>query len=324
MPPFAAGQSPTSLALRIQCLLEPIQLMIFFAVAHLSSHILLFTLRLISSTPAAIAAPPSSRKSVPSASDLAFSLAFSLFAPSFHKGESEGPLPSLVAQATGSVLEIGPGAGSQVVRYDRAKVTKVVGVEVSEGLRRDLEGTLRRQGGWDISFSDEGRRGEDMGAGKGSGSGKAEYEIVPAGVEGWLEERVKRIEETRLANGGEAKGDVVEELMFDSVLACLVLCSVDRPQRVCRDLYKVLKPGGKMIVMEHVRRNENQGVSGIWLQKLYNVPWSHLLAGCRLDRETETYLREAGEWESVELTQMGHEMPWFLLPKVWGTMVKAQ
>ena len=152
------------------------------------------------------------------------------------------------------------------MRYDRAKVTKVVGVEVSEGLRRDLEGTLRRQGGWDISFSDEGRRGEDMGAGKGSGSGKAEYEIVPAGVEGWLEERVKRIEETRLANGGEAKGDVVEELMFDSVLACLVLCSVDRPQRVCRDLYKVLKPGGKMIVMEHVRRNENQGVSGIWLQ----------------------------------------------------------
>lgn len=39
--------------------------------------------------------------------------------------ELDTVLPSLVASASGVVVELGPGSGNQCCRYDKSKVTKV-------------------------------------------------------------------------------------------------------------------------------------------------------------------------------------------------------
>lgn len=40
---------------------------------------------------------------------------------------------------------------------------------------------------------------------------------------------------------------------FDAALATLVFCSVERPQQAFAELRRVVKPGGKVLLLEHVR-----------------------------------------------------------------------
>ena len=42
-----------------------------------------------------------------------------------YKNELETDVPDLVFSASGVVVEVGPGSGNQVGRYDRKKVSKV-------------------------------------------------------------------------------------------------------------------------------------------------------------------------------------------------------
>lgn len=39
---------------------------------------------------------------------------------------------------------------------------------------------------------------------------------------------------------------------FDTVIASFVFCSVDRPRKGLKELYRVLKPGGQLLLLEHV------------------------------------------------------------------------
>ena len=45
--------------------------------------------------------------------------------PFTYKRELKTDVPKLVASASGVVVEVGPGNGNQVGRYDKSKVTKV-------------------------------------------------------------------------------------------------------------------------------------------------------------------------------------------------------
>jgi ubiquinone/menaquinone biosynthesis C-methylase UbiE len=40
---------------------------------------------------------------------------------------------------------------------------------------------------------------------------------------------------------------------FDTALATLVLCSVGSPQKALSELRRVVKPGGSIVLLEHVR-----------------------------------------------------------------------
>jgi SAM-dependent methyltransferase len=78
---------------------------------------------------------------------------------------------------------------------------------------------------------------------------------------------------------------------FDSVLATLVFCSVNDPAQGLAEIRRVLKPGGRLLLLEHVR-NARPGWARLqdWL-----TPIQRRVAGnCHLNRDTLVTVRTAG------------------------------
>jgi SAM-dependent methyltransferase len=77
---------------------------------------------------------------------------------------------------------------------------------------------------------------------------------------------------------------------FDTVVSGLVLCSVDDPDAALAEIRRVLRPGGTLRLLEHVR---HAGVRGA-LQDLVQPAWTVVTGGCRPNRETEAAVARAG------------------------------
>jgi ubiquinone/menaquinone biosynthesis C-methylase UbiE len=77
---------------------------------------------------------------------------------------------------------------------------------------------------------------------------------------------------------------------FDSVHIGLVLCSVDDVAATLSEIRRVLVPGGRLVVLEHVR---GEGAMGRF-QDLIAKPWSWLAAGCKPNRRTIESIAAAG------------------------------
>lgn len=77
----------------------------------------------------------------------------------------------------------------------------------------------------------------------------------------------------------------------DTVVACLVLCSVPSQETALAAIKRLLKPGGRLLFLEHVR---SPGVRGR-VQSAVTPVWSRTAgAGCHLDRRTLDAIRGAG------------------------------
>ena len=100
---------------------------------------------------------------------------------------------------------------------------------------------------------------------------------------------------------------------FDAVVCALVLCSVEDPAAACGRLRQLLRPGGRLLFLEHVRHPGR----GAALQDALSPAWSRLAAGCRLGRPAAERLREAGL--QVRVTD-GRALP--LFPLVAGEAVR--
>ncbi|MFI5510687.1 class I SAM-dependent methyltransferase [Mycobacterium sp. NPDC051804] len=88
--------------------------------------------------------------------------------------------------------------------------------------------------------------------------------------------------EQYLASGGEP---------FDAVVCSLVLCSVDEPENVLRELHSLLKPGGELRYLEHIASSGARG----GLQKFADATlWPRLLGNCHTHRDTEASITGAG------------------------------
>ncbi|TDZ97531.1 class I SAM-dependent methyltransferase [Mycobacteroides salmoniphilum] len=77
---------------------------------------------------------------------------------------------------------------------------------------------------------------------------------------------------------------------FDSVHVGLVLCSVDDVPATLGEIRRVLVPGGRLVVLEHVR---GDGLMGRF-QDLIAKPWSWLASGCEPNRRTVEAIAAAG------------------------------
>ncbi|MBU9766477.1 class I SAM-dependent methyltransferase [Mycobacterium sp. TNTM28] len=77
---------------------------------------------------------------------------------------------------------------------------------------------------------------------------------------------------------------------FDTVHAGLVLCSVDDVAATLAEIRRVLAPGGRLVVLEHVR---GDGLMG-WFQDRIARPWAWLSSGCEPNRRTVDAIAAAG------------------------------
>lgn len=78
---------------------------------------------------------------------------------------------------------------------------------------------------------------------------------------------------------------------FDAVVCSLVLCSIDDPEAVLRQLLSRLRPGGELRYFEHVA---SPGARG-GLQRLVDATfWPRLFGNCHTHRDTERAIVAAG------------------------------
>ena len=78
---------------------------------------------------------------------------------------------------------------------------------------------------------------------------------------------------------------------FDTVVATLVLCTVEDPGRALAEARRVLVEGGRFLYLEHVR-SARPGLARWqdWLQR----PWGWFAGGCHPNRDTERTVEAAG------------------------------
>jgi ubiquinone/menaquinone biosynthesis C-methylase UbiE len=78
---------------------------------------------------------------------------------------------------------------------------------------------------------------------------------------------------------------------FDFVISSLVFCSVDEPARGLAEIHRVLKVGGELHMLEHVRSPHSRLAR---LQDRLTPAWCWMTGGCRLNRETFSLVQAAG------------------------------
>lgn len=93
-----------------------------------------------------------------------------------------------------------------------------------------------------------------------------------------------------------------EDDSFDTAVVTLVLCTVPNQPAALSEIARVLKPGGRLLFLEHVRSNHRDLAR--WQDRL-EKPWRFLGDGCHCNRDTEAAIHAAGfhaiEAESGEL-----------------------
>lgn len=70
---------------------------------------------------------------------------------------------------------------------------------------------------------------------------------------------------------------------FDTVVATLVLCTIPDPEAVLREVARLLKPGGRLLFLEHVRAEDER--TARWQDRLER-PWRAFGRGCHPNRDT--------------------------------------
>lgn len=89
---------------------------------------------------------------------------------------------------------------------------------------------------------------------------------------------------------GRAEAIPVADHTADTVVASLVLCSVDDLDAVVREISRVLVPHGRVLFYEHVRAAGARG----GLERAATPLWSRIAGGCHLDRDPVAAFERAG------------------------------
>ena len=96
---------------------------------------------------------------------------------------------------------------------------------------------------------------------------------------------------------------------FDTVVSTLVLCTVTDQAHALAEIRRVLRPGGHLLLLEHVRSAD---LPTARLQARLTPTWKKLARGCHLDRDTAAALAEAG----FRMQSIQHLVPVGILPLI--------
>lgn len=118
---------------------------------------------------------------------------------------------------------------------------------------------------------------------------------------------------------GTAYALPVEDASVDAVISTLVLCSIDDQQRALREVLRVLKPGGRLLFIEHVAAPAGSRLRRV--QMLVRPLWGLLADGCNPACGTEAALERAG-FAAVEYERITAPLP-VVSPQIVGVARKG-
>jgi ubiquinone/menaquinone biosynthesis C-methylase UbiE len=99
---------------------------------------------------------------------------------------------------------------------------------------------------------------------------------------------LENIELIHAGVGDDALLFAIPEGGFDAIVCTLVLCTIPDPEAALKDMQAWLKPGGQLIVLEHIKAS---GFIARSLQWFFNPIWKRLVEGCHLNRSTDKLLK---------------------------------
>jgi len=195
----------------------------------------------------------------------------------------------LLAGARGRVIEVGAGTGVNVDLYGDA-IEDLTLVEPDPHMAARLRARLE---------AGEGAHGGATAAAKDGGTG-----VHPP----------KHLVEA------PAEALPFDDDTFDTAVATLVLCTIPYPEAAIGELARVLKPGGRLLFIEHVRADDPDRAR--WQDRL-EKPWRFMADGCHCNRDTEANLRASTfAIETIEYGKMPKAMP-IVRPLIRGTAILA-
>jgi ubiquinone/menaquinone biosynthesis C-methylase UbiE len=106
---------------------------------------------------------------------------------------------------------------------------------------------------------------------------------------------------------GSAEAIPLEDRSVDTVVTTWTLCSIPNAPGALREMRRVLKPGGRILFVEHGRAPD---ASVRWWQDHLNPAWKRLGGGCHLNRAIGTLIEGAGfQFERIETGYMRGPRP---------------
>jgi ubiquinone/menaquinone biosynthesis C-methylase UbiE len=175
----------------------------------------------------------------------------------------------LFAEVSGTILEIGPGAGANL-RHFATKRIRWIGVEPNLYMNLHLAQEAAHLG--------------------------MNIEVMEA----------------------TAEELPITSASIDCVISTLVLCSVVDQRRALSEVLRVLKPGGKLIFIEHVA-----APSGSFLRRVQAAVrplWRRMGDGCHPDRDTWAAIERSG-LKTVHLDEFAAPLP-IVRPHIAGYAIK--
>ncbi|KAJ2449534.1 hypothetical protein EV183_004846 [Coemansia sp. RSA 2336] len=122
---------------------------------------------------------------------------------------------------------------------------------------------------------------------------------------------------------------------YDTVLTSFSLCTAENPQAALDSIFKLLKPGGTYVFLEHILHPAEDDATVLEHEHLNVKLWTKLqdwltpfskffFHGCHLNRQTDKMILNMDGWESIEYkgVRQTHGMQYKLLPFVYGKAIK--